>query len=71
MKVKALRMVVSITVLEVRVPSCPMLRAMLKQLTVVGEASMMSMPFFATRSDSSPSALRGSASKPSMVTVSK
>ena len=40
-KVKALHTVVSITALALRVPSWPMLRAMLKQLTVAGEASMI------------------------------
>ena len=35
-----LKKMVSITVLAVRVPSCPMLRAMTKLLTVVGLASM-------------------------------
>ena len=40
-KVKALHTVVSITALALRVPSCPMLRAMLKQLTVAGEPSMI------------------------------
>ena len=39
-KEKALHTVVSITALEEIVPSCPMLRAMLKQLTVVGELSI-------------------------------
>ena len=34
---------VSITVPELRVPSWPMLRAMLKQLTVVGEESIIKM----------------------------
>ena len=41
--VKALSSVVSITVLEVRVPSCPMFLAIIKQLTVVGEPSITSM----------------------------
>ena len=40
MKEKALHTVVSITALEESVPSWPMLRAMLKQLTVVGEPSI-------------------------------
>ena len=40
-KEKALHTVVSITALEESVPSWPMLRAMLKQLTVAGEASMI------------------------------
>ena len=39
-KEKALHTVVSITALEDSVPSWPILRAMLKQLTVAGEASM-------------------------------
>ena len=40
-KVKALHTVVSITALALSTPSWPMLRAMLKQLTVAGEPSMI------------------------------
>lgn len=39
-RVKALKRVVSMMMLELRVPSCPRLRAMTKPLTVVGLASM-------------------------------
>ena len=41
--VKALNRVVSITTLEVRVPSCPILRAITKLLTVVAEPSIIRM----------------------------
>ena len=39
-RVKALKRVVSMMMLELRVPSCPRLRTMTKPLTVVGLASM-------------------------------
>ena len=39
--VTELRKVVATTTLEVRTPSCPMFFAMIKQLTVVGDPSII------------------------------